>query len=283
MKSSSRTWTLVLAFALFAVPALANPGDNLGTVTVPYPGNIGVSVGVTCDRVINYTNYLDPHLYKTDKTGAALGALPLLDTSGNPITLGEMSWDNTTGLFWAGTDNQNPHAVYTVNPTTGVATFRFNAPEAGGFDLTDGLAYDAGDNTIWLSPDVSTSIFHYTAGGAYLGSITPVDASNNPLGSISGVTVGLGNTLYIGRNGLGQIVRINKTTGAFIGAFASPGGRDEGLECDQYSFFPNWVLWSKDAYNNTITAIEVDPATCGCGGVVPVTPSSWGRIKNTYR
>ncbi len=277
---------LVLAanLSIGYAPAGANPGDNLGVVTVPYPGSIGVSVAVNCDQIIYYTNYQDPHLYLTNKTGAALGALPLVDVAtGVSVTLGEMSWDNTIGRLWAGTDSQSPQQVYTVDPATGLCTYRFSTPEAGGFSLVDGLGYDAGDNTIWMSPDVSTSIFHYTPGGFYLGSITPLDAGGNALGSVSGVSVGLGNTLYIGRNGLGQIVRIDKSSGAFIGSFASPGGRDEGLECDQFSFAPKFVLWSKDAYNNTITAIEVDPATCGCGGVVPAATSSWGSVKALYR
>jgi len=277
-------WFAGILSAALVVPALANPGDPLGVTTVPYPGSLGVSVAVNCDRVIYYTNYLDPYLYKTDKTGAALGILPLTDgATGAPLTLGEMAWDNTTGTLWAGTDNVDPHRVYTVNPATGVCTFRFACPEAVGFALTDGFGYDAGDNTIWISPDVSTEIFHYTIAGVYLGSVIPKDASGNPLGSVSGVTVGLGNTLYIGRNGFGQIYRIDKTTGAFISVFASPGGRDEGLECDQFSYFPKFTLWSKDAYNNTITAIEVDPATCGCGGVTPADKSSWGRVKALYR
>lgn len=277
---------LLVAISMGAVPASANPGDQLGLVNVPYPtSTLGVSVAVNCDRVIFYTNYQDPYLYKTDKTGAALGVLPLTDSvTGGPVTLGEMSYDNTIGKLWAGTDNQTPQRVYIVDMNTGVCTYMFSTPEAaGGFPLVDGLGYDAGDNTIWVSPDVSTDIFHYSPGGAYLGSITPLDPGGNPFGSVSGVTVGLGNTLYIGRNGFGQIVRINKSTGAYIASFATPGGRDEGLECDQFSFFPKWVLWSKDAYNNTITAIEVDPATCGCGGVTPATPSSWGRVKDLYR
>jgi len=287
MKSRFLAAILVTAFAAGSGPVMANPGDNLGVVNVPYPhpaGSLGVSVAVNCDRVIYYTNYQDPHLYKTDRTGAALGVLPLTDAaSGGALTLGEMSWDNTIGKFWAGTDSGLPQRVYTVDPATGVCAYQFSTPEAGGFDLTDGLGYDAGDNTIWYSPDVSSSIFHYTPGGAYLGSVTPIDASGNPLGSISGVTVGLGNTLYIGRNGLGQIVRVDKSSGAFLSSFATPGGRDEGLECDQFSFYPKWVLWSKDAYNNTITAIEVDPSTCGCGGVVPATPTTWGHMKGMYR
>ena len=276
---------LTANLAIGSAPAGANPGDNLGVVNVPYPASfLGVSVAVNCDRVIYYTNYQDPHLYKTDKTGAALGILPLVDVAtGVFVTLGEMSWDNTIGRLWAGTDSQTPQQVYTVDPATGLCTYRFSTPEPGGFSLVDGLGYDAGDNTIWISPDVSTSVFHYTPAGGYLGSITPLDAGGNPLGSVSGVSVGLGNTLYIGRNGLGQIVRVNKSTGAFIGSFASPGGRDEGLECDQFSFYPKFALWSKDAYNNTITAIEVDPATCGCGGVVPAASATWGSVKALYR
>jgi hypothetical protein len=86
------------------------------------------------------------------------------------------------------------------------------------------------------------------------------------LGSISGVTVGKGDILYLGRNGYGEIVKITKA-GDYLGIFASPSGRDEDLECDLISFAPKEVLWSKDAYGDYADAIEVEVGTCVCGGV----------------
>jgi hypothetical protein len=49
------------------------------------------------------------------------------------------------------------------------------------------------------------------------------------------------------------------------------------------NFLPKLALWSKDAYNDQITAIEVEPRTCNCGGVVPTVPSTWGSMKARYR
>src|SRR5207244_2716145 len=52
--------------------------------------------------------------------------------------------------------------------------------------------------------------------------------------------------------------------GSFISSFSSPGGRDEDLACDNINFLPYLVIWSRDAYNNTIDAIEVGDGTCKC-------------------
>jgi outer membrane protein assembly factor BamB len=261
------------------------PGDPITSITVPVlsPSGIGVSIAMDCDGNLYYTNYLSAFLYKMDATGALLDTKPLVDQDGRPITLGEMSWDDTRQVLWAGTDDRAPIQIYTIDPTSGVATHRFDG--GPGISLTDGLAYeDTGSGVIWHSPDVSMDIYKFDAAtGASLGSLTPLDAAGAPLGSISGVMIGLDPILYIGRNGFGEIVKVNKNTGAFIASFSTPGGRDEGLECDAVNFDPLLAVWSKDAFDNTVSAIELEPNTCLCGGVVPVENTSWGQIKNSYR
>jgi hypothetical protein len=140
--------------------------------------------------------------------------------------------------------------------TNSVGTFR------------DGIAYDGNDDTIWISGDVSTTIEHYQSDGTFIGQITPTDAAGNVLGLISGVTVGVGDLLYLGRNGAAQIVQVRKSDGGFIAMFASPGGaRDEGLECDAVNFAPKLVLWSRE-FNapGFMSVIELEPGTCACGG-----------------
>jgi len=262
----------------------AQPGTQVAKITVPVaPSFLGVGIAVDCNRNLYYTYYLVPTLYKIDKFGTLLASYPLTEPSGASVTIGEISWDDVLGVLWGATDSETPRRVFKINPNTGVATYQFTMPLDGGIDLVDGLAYDASDNSLWISSDVSTDVLHFTAGGTYLGLITPKDAGGSPLGSISGLSVGLGNILYVGRNGFGQIIQVNKTNGNFIASFFSPGGRDEGLECDRNNFSPKTVLWSKDAYDNTITAIEIDPLTCSCGGITPTRPSSWGSIKVTYR
>ena len=164
--------------------------------------------------------------------------------------------------------SSNPVAVYQINPSTGVATFAFTSATISVGTFRDGIAFDGTDDTIWISGDVSTTIEHYTSAGALLGAITPKNSLGGTLGSISGVIVGVGDLLYLGRNGAVQIVQVKKTNGDFIASFASPGGaRDEGLECDATNFAPTLALWSRE-FNSPgfVSAIEIEPGTCECGG-----------------
>jgi hypothetical protein len=249
--------------------ALASPGDTLVRITVPVPSpsGIGIGIAVDCEGNLYYTNTLVDTLYKMDKTGLLLDQKPLTDAAtGAPISFGAISWDKTRQMIWGGTDDERiPIQIYLIDPTTGVATYRFDGCD-GPWGFTDGIGYDGSDNTIWHSDDIADSICHFDTLGNYLGSVVPKDAAGNPLGLISGNIVGKGNILYIGRNGVGEIVQIDKTTGNYINSFATVGGRDEDLECDVINFAPLEVIWSKDAYDNTVMAIEVEEGTCICAG-----------------
>lgn len=267
---------LALASAsFFASQALAQPGTAITTVPLPVTGK-GVSVANNCEGEIYYTHD-DGVLYKMDALGNDLGSVPVADAAGNTVFIDEMAWDETRQTLWGGEHGSNPIDVYTINATTGLATFEFTSATNSVGTYRDGLAYDSTDDTLWLSGDVSTTIEHYTTAGAPLPSITPTDAAGNTLGLISGVQVGVGDLLYLGRNGAVQIVQVTKSTGAFIASFASPAGtRDEGLECDAFSFAPTLALWSRE-FNlpGDITAIEIEPGSCGCGEAVICTLGFW--------
>jgi len=243
-------------------PGVDTPGDQLSVIFAPVPSWLGVSVAANCRGELFYTNYVVDTLYKMTAAGVLLSQIPLRDPSGAPVTIGEMSWDEGRQMLWGGTDVAVPSGIYLINPTTGIATFQFNG--MGGFALTDGIAFDPTDGTVWHSTDISSNIEHYTSTGLLLGTLTPLDAAGNPHGSISGICVGTNNTMYVGHNGLGVITLVNKTTGAFISTFAVPGGRDEGLECDAINFAPALALWTKGAYDNSFTAFEVVSGTCVC-------------------
>lgn len=275
---------LVVALTLSARIAQAAPGDELATITVPVPSpsGIGVSVAADCEGNLFYTNYGDPNLHKIAADGTLIETVPLT-MGGTSITMGEIAWDNDRELLWGAGDSPFPVPVYQIDPTTGVATYMFDGM-SDGFTLTDGIAYDGHDGTIWHSTDVSDRVDHFAADGTPLGSITPMDPAGGVLGEISGVMVGTGDLFYIGRNGSGEIVVVSKTTGDYISSFATIGGRDEGLECDAVNFAPTLAVWSKDAYDDTITAMEVEGGTCVCGGAPTATEqTTWGRIKSNYR
>ena len=286
--SAPRLWSralVLIALALLpAATARAVPGDLVASVTLPIAGN-GVSVASDCTGPlpnVYYTHGSDPTLYITNKTGANVGSHPILTAAGAPVNIDEIAFDRFNGMLYGVEHSSNPENVWLIDPATGLATFLFTSATTSVGTFRDGLAYDASDNTLWISGDVSTTIEHYTVGGVSLPTITPTDASGAALGDISGVQVGIGDLLYLGRNGLGQIVRVRKSDGGFISIFSSPGGRDEGLECDPISFFPKLVLWSRDYNTPTIDAIELEPGTCACGGSTPTRNTTWGRLKVLY-
>jgi hypothetical protein len=261
---------LVIAMALsfVATAAFAAPGDLVGNVNLPVTG-AGVSVAVDCSGNVYYTLENNTNLYKMDKNGTLLSTTPITNASGGAgVLIDEMAWDRTRNILWGTQHASDPINIFRVDPSSGVATLAFVSQTPLNGIFVDGLGYDGTDDTLWLSRDVSTTIEHYKADGTLLNVITPKDASGGTLGAISGVIVGAGDLLYLGQNGLQQIVQVKKSNGDFISAFASPGGaRDEGLECDPVNFTPKLALWSRE-FNppGFMSVIELAPGTCGCGG-----------------
>lgn len=253
----------------FSSAAWSAPGDLIANVPLPVAGQ-GVSVANDCLGEIYYTLNGDTNLYIMDAAGNDLGSVPIVDAAGRGLDIDEMAWDESRQLLWGQLHGSNPVDVYTINAGTGVANFAFTSVTNSVGSYRDGIAYDSTDDTLWLTGDVSTTVEHYTTGGAFINQITPTDAAGNALGLISGISVGVGDLLYLGRNGAIQIVQVTKSTGAFIASFASPGGaRDEGLECDAVSFAPLLTLWSRE-FNppGFISAIEIEPGSCECGEVI---------------
>lgn len=261
------TVTALVACLAIIAESYAKPGDQIVQVNLPVQG-FGVSVAVDCDGNVYYTSNGQFNLYVIDKNGALLNTLPTVDAAtGAALDLDEMAYDVTRGVLWAQLHGSNPIDVYHVDPATGISTFQWTSTTNSLGSFRDGIAYDGSDDTVWLSGDVSSTIEHYASDGTYLGQITPKNAAGGTLGTISGVMVGVGDLLYLGRNGLTQIVQVTKSNGDFIGSFASPGGtRDEGLECDPVNFGPTLALWSRDV-NNFLSVIEIEEGTCTCGGV----------------
>jgi len=272
MKSTK--FFLFSALALCATPTWADPGDPVLSVDLPVV-DFGVSVASNCDGEIYYTNGNDFRLHKTDANGTNLGFVLIIDSAtGAALEIDEMAWDESRHILWGQLHGSNPVAVYTINATTGAASFAFNSITLSIGSFRDGIAYDPSDDTLWISGDVSTTIEHYMTDGTFLNQITPTAADGNNLGTISGVEVGVGDLLYLGRNGLTEIVQVQKSTGNFISVFSSPSGaRDEGLECDAASFSPLVTLWSRDV-NGFIFGTEVEEGTCECG-VVTCTLGFW--------
>jgi len=256
--------------ALLAPTTSGTPGDLVGDVVVPVTSSIGVSIAFDGTRFW-YTNYYDAdqlHAYTVSCVGPACTStlsqtLFVHDSIGRPVQAHALSFDVGRGLLWT---SAGDGAVWTIDPATGLATKRFDLGCCA--SLIDGLAYDGTDDSVWLSEDASHILRHYSATGAVIETITVSSLPSFPQGcGNSGIAVG-GDYLYLGTAHCGVIYRWHRASNAGE-TFATPGGRDEDLECDTVTFAPRAVMWSKDAYNNHVTAIEIESGTCGIGGFPP--------------
>jgi hypothetical protein len=284
-KNCSPNWfklTVFLALLGMAGIAFAATGDEVAVVDLPVPVGptlAGVSIAVDCSGTLYYTIFNAAVLLVTDKDGTSIALIDTVDASTNlQIILAEMAWDKGRGNLWAAAQIEKKRNIYLLDPVTGIATFQFTAPEAVGPQIIDGLAFDGTDDSIWLSPIASEHIWHYRAtDGMFLGMITPTNSIGDVLSSNDGVVVGVGDLLYLGQFGLGEIVKVKKSEGSFISSFASPDNHYDGLECDVQSFAPKTVIWMRGNtalgplgnLGTTARAIEVDAGTCTCGAVDP--------------
>jgi hypothetical protein len=278
---------LLAALAVGTRPiALAAPGEGITTIPLAVPG-VGVSVGADCNGNVYYTNSGDPRIHKMNRNGILLASLPTKDASGTDIFIDEIAWDQSRLIFWGAEHGVFPVRIYKINPQTGATTLAFTSQTNGIGTFIDGLAFDPGkfsdpkDDEILISTDVSSNVDFYRTDGTFLRSVTPKNAQGGALGAISGVLVGVGDLLYLGQDGRSQIVEVKKSTGDFIGNFASPGGvRDEGLECDPINFAPKLVLLSRELNPpGFISVIEVEKGTCVCGGgSTPPPPPGAARL-----
>lgn len=274
-------------------PAYAAVGDLLQTVNVPElaqcDSGIGTSVAVVPGSMVGLIQF--PILLVTSCfsfTGTQTSELFFLDPSTDPATLVKTINTNPTppegwgslalrgdkgDLLGCGNSSDGTHSIYAIDisPFTqtadGTATFLFNG--ASGFDICDGVAWDASDDTVFQSPDVFSTIFHYSETGTLLGSFSSPPGCPN-----SGLAVG-GASLFAACDGVLTIHQLDKTNGSVFASFPTAGTRTEDLECDPVSFASANVdvMWSKDAFTDQLFAFEIPAGTCGFAGGPPVVPA----------
>ena len=271
----------MVAAALAPSIAMGQPGTLLATVTLP--GNGGCNVAGTLAVTSFGTHYIV--IQSGSCSGTTIGvyapcagaacAATLVATKTVPSTLSGLAWDPTRTtaanvVLWGAHAN----AIYQIDlgdPTVTAAatqTFLCNSG-VGGIGLTDGLAFDASDDTLYESPDVNLSVFQLSLGTmgngpacTLLNTISPQNAAGATDGSVSGVAIGAAGTLYIGRNGAAEIRHINNPSGTFISQFATTAGRVEALTCDPVTYAPLEAILAKDAFSALYEAFEVAPGTC---------------------
>ncbi len=251
----------------------AATGDILSSF-IPGPTGNGRAVAFDGD-ILYYTFFGDTNIYMVDTDGVSLGAIP---NPGRTFTCGALSWDQTRNVLWCGSYDGST-VVYTINPNTGVASQQFDASAFGGIAqdscygpgeeaFIDGLAYDASDNTLWLSGDAAQTIYHLQTDGTLIASYTvPNHPTTGTTGCNTGITVvddHLELALQAGPDlGPHYIVRVAKSnpTGPRIASFVSsavdnPGIED--LEFDSTTFAPECAVWSNQfGLDVILTAWEV--------------------------
>jgi len=241
------------------------------TQECPSADNSPTGVGIAFDGT---------HLwYSCYNTGSNLGSYDLFeaDTSGFVLKayriaggLGAIAYDGIRKDIWAGWgggDGGN-NLIRLIDPNTGSSTVVFTATSSNPSDseIDDGLAYNAQDDSLYISPDTSTTIYHYTTTGSLLDSFNWAgDSCHN-----SGVAIG-GQLLFEGADGCNHIYAVDRTTHqpTFDFGTGSDGVRDEGLACDSVTFSPKTVMWSIEAYSpRRAIAYEIPSGSCVTGGAV---------------
>lgn len=266
-----RLFTL-LAFAALGLSlaggaAPAN-GDNLATIIADRTGTAcasynaagnhsSVGVGIAFDGTsLLISCYSDNTVTAVNPSNGAQVAIHAITGASS---LGALAWDNGRGLLWA---CSNFDTVGTIDLATNVFTAAFSGGFANG--CFDGLAYDASDDTLWTSQDVSSHVEHWTTTGTLLSS-SSIAGMIGSCGN-SGIAVG-GAKLYLANNGCSEIYEVAKDFSSST-LFASFPARLEDLECDNITFASSGkaAIWSIDAYDNVLNAWEIPTGACLFGG-----------------
>lgn len=250
--------------------AQAATGDFVGGVNFSVQCESGVGVGITYDgQNLWYSCYDDKtDLYRADpKTGIVSASYSIRGG------LGALAYDAGRNVIWAGWGSPRINwSIYKIQLDGAKnvigSTFAF-VPITNSMSIDDGLAYDATDDTLYVSPDVSSTIYHYAINGTLLGSFLKAPG---PSCGNSGLALG-GSLLYEGFNGCSEVVMVDKASPSTVVfnfstiVAGDPNFRDEGLTCDPNTFSPLDVMWSKEAYSPMRAhAYEIPAGSCEFGG-----------------
>ncbi len=272
----------LVAAALASVVLLAGPGDQISPPGPLIPANgcgQNNGVGVAFDGVnVLFTCANEAAVRKTDITGANLGSVATADAGGNPVALDAIAWDPIESRLWGGDLANNRCRIWSVDMGTGIATLRFSFADSTGQGrcsvmFFDGITVDRVTNTLYLSPDVHTEIYHVNKNG------TPAANGTIPFTSLtagqcpwaqgsgyggclnSGLAIGIDGNLFAGTAQDGKIFQLNPSVPSVVGQFASVTGRDEDLECGPLVNGFETIL-SRDYETGRIDILEAPDGTC---------------------
>ena len=286
----------LLGLVLGATIVLAAPGDAVQPPIDP-PGLAGAGcsgIGVAFDGTnIWYTCANEDKVRKTDLVGTDNGFITTAEGL-TSVSVDAIAWDSDLGVLWGGelvdsdgVGGNDTCRIYTIDPTTGAATTKFDRTDIGcGLLYFDGLTVDNVTNTLYYSPDVQKTIRHLTKAGAAAAN-DPIDfetltsspdlcPAHEPAGSDdpvvdgcpnSGLAIGIDGKLFAGTNGAGRIITLDPVAKTFLSDFATVTGRDEDLECGPVVEGKETIL-SRDFETGHIDVLEAPEGSC----VSPAVP-----------
>jgi hypothetical protein len=184
------------------------------------------------------------------------------------LGIGSLSLRGNRSDLLACTSNVDKHHdIYKIDIQTGAATFMFPTPQTTGLRFCDGSSWDAENDLIYVSPDVSPTTYVYNEAGMLIRSFSvPSDCPGSGL-AVSGEHV------YQACDGAVLVYQLDKATDAPIIKFVSGDQRTEDLECDPFTFASanKDVIWTKEAFEDKVFAFEIPHGTCNIAGV-PTPP-----------
>src|SRR6185436_8673879 len=133
-------------------------------------------------------------------------------------------------LLGCASDLDGHHDIYKINIKTGAATFLFTA--APGLEICDGVAWDAQDQKVYMSPDVDSIIHKYILSPSDV--MTPDGTFPVPPGCLvpegnSGIAVS-GPNVWEACDGAVTVYQVDKAHGTQITVSASGVQRTEDLD-----------------------------------------------------
>src|SRR5665213_2089554 len=152
-----------------ARPAAAAAGDFLKTTTFSTPCSSGLGVGVTFDGAhlwYSCYNQSGADLYRADPVTGVVDYSASIDNG-----LGALAYDAADNVIWAGQGcGTDPNSLWKIQLGASHQVASFTAVSNPRTDncLMDGVAYDATDGTLYLSPAGSTTITQATEAGVPL-------------------------------------------------------------------------------------------------------------------
>jgi hypothetical protein len=180
-------------------------------------------------------------------------------------------------LLGCTSNSDGHHDVYRIDVQTGATTFMFAAPEARGYTVCEGIAWDGASQEVYVSSEVSSTRYVYSESGTLLRSFPNPNGCSTAVSGGSGLAVS-GDSVYEACEGAIQVYEVIKSTPTTeITHFRSGDQRPTDIECDPVTFasLGKHVIWSREFYDNAVYAFEIPSGTCnlgGCARVIGVQP-----------